>query len=147
MTSQPHNQEQLAAPGKIWITGLIAAVVATIGNLILYFITNALGVSFNIAPPGVPAPPFAIAVISATFIGVLLGTLVFSLMPRFTKRPITNFRTVAIIALVLSFIQPLFLLTGAMGPAPSIATILVLEVMHIVAGVSAIYFLTTRARA
>jgi hypothetical protein len=70
-------------------------------------------------------------------------------MPRFSQWPISTFRIVAIIALVLSFAQPLLLTSGMMPTAApvGIGTILVLELMHIVAGVAAIYLLTTRGRA
>jgi hypothetical protein len=139
--------ERIAPTGKVWQTGLLAVVVAAVLNLIVYVIASALGVTFNITPPEMPAPPFALAVIFATAVGVLLGTLLFWQMPRFSKKPVTTWRMVAIIALVLSLIQPLILLTGAMGPAASISTVIVLEIMHLIAGGVAIYLLTTRARA
>lgn len=141
--------EQIAAPSKVWQTGLIAVAVAAVLNLIVYFVANALGISFNITPPSMPAPPFPFLVTFATVVGVLLGTLVFQLLPRVTRRPISTFRIVAIVALVLSFAQPLLLTTGAMQLSEPVqtSTILVLEIMHLVAGVAAIYFLTTRARA
>lgn len=143
------STEQIAAPGKVWQTGLIAAAVAAVLNLIVYFIASAAGVPFNLTPAGMPAPPFPFLVVFATFVGVLLGTLVFQLLPRVTRRPISTFRIVAIVALVLSFAQPLLLTTGALPLSEPVqtSTILVLEIMHLVAGVSAIYFLTTRARA
>jgi uncharacterized membrane protein len=87
------------------------------------------------------------AVIFATAIGILLGTLLFQVMPRFSKKPVSTWRMVAIIALVLSFAQPLLLMTGAMGPAAPISTVVVLELMHLIAGVVTIYLLTTRAQA
>lgn len=142
------STESIAALGRVWQTGLLAASAASAANLVIYFITSALGVSFDFMPEGMPAPPFFMAVIFATFVGVLAGTLLFSLMPRFSRRPVSTFRTVAIIALVLSFAQPLMLLTGILpGPSVGINTVLVLEIMHVVAGVIAIWLLTTRARA
>jgi hypothetical protein len=139
--------EQIAPTGKVWQTGLLAVVVAAVLNLIVYLVAAALNVPFNITPPGMPAPPFAMAVIFATAIGILLGTLLFQVMPRFSKKPVSTWRMVAIIALVLSFAQPLLLMTGAMGPAAPISTVVVLELMHLIAGVVTIYLLTTRAQA
>ncbi|GAB4530738.1 MAG: hypothetical protein OHK0046_51480 [Anaerolineae bacterium] len=143
------STEQLAAPSRVWQTGLLAAVLASVANVVLYLIADAAGVEFAVTPEDVPAPPFALAVIFATFVGILLGTFVLTLMPRFSQRPISTFRTVAIVALVLSFIQPLMLLTG-MLPTPNeveLDTVLVLELMHVIAGGIAIYLLTTRTRA
>jgi hypothetical protein len=147
MTTATLQTETLAPAGRIWTTGLIAGVVAGIANLVIYFIASALGVPFNIAPPDVPAPPFALMVVIVSILFILIGTFVLTLMPRFSKRPISTWRTVAIVALVLSLGQPLLLLTGMMGPPPPISTVISLGIMHIVAGVIAIYFLTTRTHA
>lgn len=148
MTTAP-NREQLAPTSRIWQTGLLAGVVASIVNLIIYAIASAAGVSFDFMPAEIPAPPFAIAVVFATLVGVLAGTFLLTLMPRFTARPVTMWRNIAIIALILSFIQPLSLTSGMMPTAAPVglSTVLALEIMHIVAGVVAIYLLTTRARA
>lgn len=143
------TQEQLAAPGKVWQTGLIAAGIASVINLVIYFIADAAGVSFTFFPPEIPAPPFALAVVFATVAGILAGTFVLTLLPRFTPYPIRSFRVIAIVVLFLSFAQP-FLLNSGLFPTPEPVgtdTILVLELMHVVAGVAAIALLTTRARA
>ncbi|MDX1990775.1 MAG: DUF6069 family protein [bacterium] len=142
-------QERIAAPAKVWQTGLLAAVIASVANVVVYLIASALGIEFNITPPDVPAPPFVLVVIFATTIGILLGTFVFTLMPRFSQRPISTFRIVAIVALVLSFAQPFMLTTGMIPTSEPVAisTVLTLEVMHVIAGAVVIYLLTTRARA
>lgn len=141
--------EQLAPAGRIWQTGLMAGVIAAVANVIVYAIANALGVGFNIMPADMPAPPFAAAVVVSSILFILVGTFVFTQMPRFSKRPVSTFRTVAIVALVLSFLQPLILLTGMLPSAEpvTIGTVLTLEVMHVIAGVIAIGLLTTRGRA
>ncbi len=146
ISTQP---EVLAPARQIWQVGILAAVVAAILNAIVYLIASALGVTFAFFPPEIPTPPFLLVAVGATVVGVLAGTFVYTLMPRFSKRPISTFRTVAIVVLVLSFAQPLLLLTG-LFPVPEpvgIGTILALEIMHIVAGVACIGLLTTRARA
>lgn len=147
MATAALNTETLAPAGRVWTTGLIAGIVAGIANLVIYFIASALGVPFNISPPDMPAPPFPLMVVIVSILFILIGTFVLTLMPRFTKRPISTWRTVAIVALLLSLLQPLGLLTGMMGPPPPISTIISMEIMHIVAGVIAIYFLTTRTHA
>lgn len=141
--------EQLVSNGRIWQTGVLAAAVASIVNVIIWLVASAIGIPFNISPPQLPPIPFAIPVVMATTVGVLAGTLLLTLLPRFSRRPITSFRTVAIIALVASLAQPLLLTSGVMplSEPVGLATIVALEVMHIVAGVITIYFLTTRTRA
>lgn len=147
MTAATLSTETLAPAGRVWTTGLIAGVVAGIANLIVYFIASAFGVPFNIAPPDMPAPPFALMVVIVSILFILIGTFILTLMPRFSKRPISTWRTVAIVALVLSLGQPLMLLGGFMGPPPPISTVITLGIMHVIAGIIAIYFLTTRTRA
>jgi hypothetical protein len=147
MSTSALPAERLAPAGRVWMNGLIAGIIAAVANLVVYFIASALGVTFNIMPPDMPAPPFALAVAFSSILFILIGTFVLTLMPRFSQRPISTWRTVAIVALVLSLAQPLALLTGMMGPPPAISTIIVMEIMHVVAGVIAIYWLTTRARA
>jgi hypothetical protein len=147
MATAALKTETLAPAGRVWTTGLIAGIVAGVANLVIYFIASALGVFFNITPPEVPAPPFPLIVVIISIVFILIGTFVLTLMPRFSKRPISTWRTVAIVALVLSLAQPLMLLTGMMGPPASWNTVISLEIMHIVAGIIAIYFLTTRTHA
>jgi hypothetical protein len=143
------TSEQIAPARQVWQTGLLAAALASVANLVVYLIASALGISFDFMPPDLPVPPFAVAVIFATAIGVLAATLVFSLMPRVSRRPVSMFRTVGIIVLVLSLAQPLMLTTGIIPASQpvSAATVIALMVMHIVAGTIAIWLLTTRARA
>ncbi|MCE7947086.1 MAG: hypothetical protein DYG88_06630 [Chloroflexi bacterium CFX4] len=146
VSAQP---EGLAPARQIWQVGILAAVVAAVLNVVVYFIASALGANFTFFPPEIPAPPFPLVVVGTTVIGVLAGTFVYTLMPRFSKRPVSTFRTVAIVVLVLSFAQPLLLVTGVF-PVPEpigIGTILALEIMHVIAGVLCIWLLTTRARA
>jgi hypothetical protein len=127
---------------KIWLTGLLAAAISAVANAIIFFVAAATGLldtNFVMQPLGQTMTVFP--VIISSFVGVLVGTAVFAALAKFTSRPISIFRIVAIVALVLSLAQPL-LIQGA-----PVSFLLTLEVMHIVAGVIAIYLLTTRTRA
>jgi hypothetical protein len=55
-----------------------------------------------------------------------------------------TWRIVAIVGLVLSFSNPFMLLTGSMPgfPVPTASTVAVMLLMHVIAGISAIYFMT-----
>jgi hypothetical protein len=149
MSASTTTVERLAPAGRIWQTGLLAAAIAAVANLIIYFIAQALGVNFNFMPAEMPSPPFPVAIIGATFVFTLIGTLILTLLPRFSQRPISTFRIVAIIALVLSFAQPFFLTSGMMPTAGPVGmnTVVSLLLMHLVSGIIAIYLLTTRTRA
>lgn len=139
--------ERIAPTSKVWQTGILALVVSAVINLVLYFVASALSIPFDVLPPGVPAPPFALAIIFATSLTTLIGTLLFWQMPRFSKKPISTWRMVAIGVVLLSLVSPLSLLMGGDRPVAPISTLIVLEAMHILTGAVAIYFLTTRARA
>jgi hypothetical protein len=93
-------------------------------------------------------PPFAIPVIFASVIGIALATFAYWLVGKFLPRPITTYRIVGVIALVLSF-APLFGLSSGGMPGvavPETGTLIVLGLMHVIAGVVTIWLLTTRAR-
>ena len=138
-TSQPQPAERIDYRRLLWVAPL-AAAVAAIANLALYFIADALGAFPDgiLLPNGQtmgPAP-----VISTSVIGVIAAAIVFAVLGRFSARPIRLFRIVALVALVLSFASP-FGIAGA--GAAYIGTLLL---MHVVAALAAIGFFTTLAR-
>ncbi len=104
----------------------------------LYLLGRALG-SFPdtaLSPAGRPVDAVAAALIS--ILGVAGGTLVYGIMSRRLDTAKANrwFLIVAIIVLVLMIPTPF----GVAG-AP-VSQIVIMEIMHLVAGLSAIYFLT-----
>ena len=122
----------------LWV-GPLTAVVAAIANIVVREIGVVLGAIPSdlmiLQEPGVAG---------STIIQVLLGVLVFAGIAKFARRPIRTFRIVAIAALVLSLLNPIMVLTGAfpIGVSISIATMLAMMVMHIVAAVITIWMLT-----
>lgn len=122
----------------------IAGAAAAVVNAIVYVIAAALGVFEGVVVQMGPEPmPFSVLpVLISSFLFICIGGLVLYAIDRFSDQPLTLWRNVAVVALVLSFLQPIFLLD-----APTIATVLTLELMHIIAGVIAIYLLTTRVKA
>jgi len=123
----------------LWV-GPLTAVVAAIANVIV----REIGVLIGTVPsdlmilqePGVAG---------STIIQVLLGVLVFALLAKFAKNPIRTFRIVAIVALILSLSNPIMVLTGAfpIGVTISVATMLTMMVMHVVAAAITIWMLST----
>ena len=91
-------------------------------------------------------PLQATAVLPATVVGAGAAVIVYALLARFTARPLSTFRTVAAIALPLSYLPDLALL--AFMPGATLAAVLVLMLMHTLTAVIVVGLLTrfTRAR-
>lgn len=132
------------ATSKLWQAGLLAALLAVIGNLLVFFVSNQLLSSPLLIPtqPGSTelAPLTAVMVTVATIIPILGATILLSLLGRWVARPFTVFTIIAVLFLLISFGGPLSLPVDG-------TTKLILNLMHVVAGVSAIGVLTTRGRA
>lgn len=144
MTTSKAQHPEVVATGKLWQAAVLAAVLAVIGNLIVFFVGNQLLPTPLLIPtqPGGTelAPLTALPVIAATIIPILLAALFLTLLGRWVARPFTIFTVVAVLFLLLSFISPLLLPVDLMSK-------LILNAMHVVAGVIAIGVLTTRGRA
>lgn len=141
--SNPDNRQKVATNHLWWVT-LTAIVLAVIGNIILYFIGEAvLGGDLMAVPPGSTDPtPLPIGVIiGATAVPAIIGALVLVLLNR-TLRPITIFRWLAVIVTILSFI-PVFQLPASI----TVGSKVILGLMHIVAAVIITGLLTTFGRA
>lgn len=121
--------------GTVWRNGLIAIVVAVVINAVLYFIGAALGwfPDTVLSPAGLPIT--IVPVVASTIIALVVATIVYSLLNRFTANPNRWFTIIAVVVLVISAASP-FSIVGA----PTMM-IVILELMHVVAGVAAIYFL------
>lgn len=140
MTSSP----EVATPpvrrslGSIWKAGVVGALVAAAINVVLYLIGRALG-SFPdtaLTPMGRPVDAFGAAFVS--ILGVLGGAVVYTLLSRFMATPRANrwFLIIAIVVLVLMIPTPLGI------PGAPTSQVILMELMHLVAGISAIFFLT-----
>jgi hypothetical protein len=120
-----------------------------VGNLLLWLVGEAL---FPI--PAEFLPMDAGPIIMFTILGVGAAALVFALLVRFTRRPITIFRWVALVALLLSLVPNVQLLldsSGATGtPFPasamSVPGMWLLILMHVFSAAVAVWALTTRTR-
>ncbi|NJN55920.1 MAG: hypothetical protein HC804_14940 [Anaerolineae bacterium] len=113
----------------IWVSPL-AMLVSTVANLGLY---AAAGRLF----PEVTAWPGAGVgqIIGATIVYLLIGTMVFALITRFSARPAHHFLIVSIVGLLLSLALPISAAFGANAPGTepaTVATAVTLSLMHIV---------------
>ena len=120
----------------IWRNGITAAAVAAGVNALLYFVGSALGgfPADVLTPSGLPVTVAPVVIMSAVLI--LIGTAVYWLLCRFVANPNRWFTIVAVLVLVVMAYGPFTL-----PNAPTLMIVL-LEIMHLVAGGTAIYCLT-----
>ncbi len=126
------------AIGAIWRNGILAAVAAAVVNALIYLIGAATGNMPQdvLTPQGGPIT-LAIMVIMS-IVPLLVGTLAYMILTRFTAKPLANriFVIVSILLLILMAITPLQLAGAPIG------MIVILEVVHLIAGGALIYALT-----
>ena len=123
--------------------GVLAAVVAAVANALVYFAAS----GFGFIPQGFLISmtsgemPFTVGLVAITsVVGAVGAAVVFAVIGLFARRPVRLFRIVAAVALVLSFAMPLTI------PGASVAMVLSLEVMHVVAWAVIVGLLTKLAR-
>jgi hypothetical protein len=138
--NNPSAQGQAAIPsGNIWQKTLIAIIVATILNLVLFAVGSLIGglaAPWDPANPNTPMPILWSAVIIMTIAPMLIGTVVYWLLRRFIPGQAT---LVFIIGAALCTVVSL---APSIAGGEDMADKVILSVMHIVAGGSLIWFTT-----
>jgi hypothetical protein len=132
--------ERVSLARLLWVGPLtIAAAVAA--NVAFVAVANPL---FGVAPDFPALTNEAVAAFTAVF--VFLAVAVFALVARFARRPISLYRRIAIVALVLSFIPDVAL--GVLpNPVPVGAReVVLLMATHVVAAAITIGLLTSLTR-
>ena len=124
------------ALSAIWRNGAIAAIVAAVINAILFIVGGAAGgfPASVLTPMGVPIT--LPTVLLMLIVPILIGALGYTVLSRITTNPGRWFTILTVIILILMFVTPLQL-----AAAPTLMVVL-LEIMHLVVGGAAIYFLT-----
>lgn len=126
---------------SLMVRALKAMLVSIAINLLLYLLFVRLGiidVSLPVTPDGRSLS--WLPVLFASFVPILAAAIICWLLDRlFPQKSIIIFRMLASIILVLSFATPFTIEAVPMQMA------LGLNVMHIVVGISTIYFLTNKA--
>ncbi len=111
----------------IWVTPL-AMFTATLANLGLYAAAGRLYpevTAWSGAGPG--------QIVGANFVYLLIGTIVFALVARYSSRPARAYLIVATIGLLLSLALPISAGFGQPGTPPAgTTTVITLSLMHIV---------------
>lgn len=129
--------EEVSLLRILWV-GLFAVVVAATANALVSVIAVAL---FDVSPGFLPLRVGAD--VSFTVIGVVGAVVVFALVARFSRRPVWLFRRVALGALVISLVPDLLVLYANLFPGTTVAAVVSLMVMHVVAWAVSVGTLTT----
>ena len=116
--------------------GFMAAIVAAIINVILFFLFHALGIITDDIFVQPNQPLTFVPVIISSVIPTLIASLVFFLIEKFSNNGYKIFRLVAIILLFVSFVNPFMGIEGI-----TIGYGIVLNVMHVVVVSSLLYFI------
>ncbi len=133
-------QERFAIRKLVWV-GPLTIVVVALTNLVV----RTLAVSFfGVAESFVYLQaPF---VIGSTVVFLVLALLAFVLVGRLTRRPVHFYRIVAVVALFVSFLNPITLLIGVFPAAGmNLPIFWTMIVMHCVAAIITVSLLTTLA--
>ena len=133
-------ERQAYSIADIFKAALVAVAVSSVANVLLWLLAVALGLvpgDFWVLQP--------VSIAASTLAFTLVGAAVLAVLTRVSRNPMRTWRIVAVVGLVLSFSNPFMLLTGSMPgfPVPTAATVAVMLLMHIIAGIAAIYFMTT----
>ncbi|HVF98547.1 MAG TPA: DUF6069 family protein [Chloroflexia bacterium] len=136
-------EKQTYSITDIFKAALVAVGVSSVANVLLWLFAVGLGLvagDFWVLQP--------LSIVLSTLAFTLVGAVLLAVLTRLRPNPMRTWRIVAIAGLVLSFSNPFMLLTGSMPgfPVPTVTTVAIMLLMHIIAGVSAIYFMTTLPR-
>ena len=143
--SKNQPQERINA-ARIWLAGLVSVIASVIANLL------ARAVLFAVLPLPAEFPPLQVgAVAMLTAVGTLLAAVVYALIVRLTRRPVTIFRWVAIAALILSILPNLALVANSTAipfPFPGASSLAfgALIVFHLIAALVSVSALTILTR-
>lgn len=126
MTASSNADPSIVTGKLLWVAPAVAAIAAVI-NVVVFLILG-LFIDWNATMTPAGAPVSAVPVAMLTFIPILLSGVVFFLLARFIKRPVTVWIGVCVVVTLLSFVTP-FSVPGA--PLP---WIIGLEILHVIAG-------------
>jgi hypothetical protein len=125
---------------RILWAGPLAVVAATATTLAA--LVPILAVLPPVNPVFVELAPQSVAIMTAGLCACALP--VYALVARFARRPLSTFRAVSAVALLLSFVPDVLLLPQ---PGSTVPTVAALMVLHVVAAVALVRTLTLLTRA
>ena len=128
---------------KLWWLTLAAGGLSALVNVLLYFGAQAVGFVGNMVPSFMvgsePQVPFAMPIVISSVLFVIIGGVALWVIDRFNDKPISTWRIVGIVALVLSYAQPFTAFSN-------MNEIVLLLIMHTIAGIITITIISTQAK-
>jgi uncharacterized protein DUF6069 len=123
--------------GRYALVGLATVVVAVLANVIVYFIGSMI-ITYD--------PQFVIlanpsGTIIFTVVPAIVAVLLYAILLRFTANPARIFTIIAAVILVVSWIPDLLYIPTL--PGATVAQMVLLMIMHLVAAVVIVWMLTT----
>ena len=126
---------------QILLAGLTAAGVATIANVILFYVFHGLGVISDNIYVQLNVPMTIVPIIIASIVPTFIASLIFFLLEKYTKNGFKIFKIISIVLLILSLANPFMAIQGI-----TIGYGIVLCVMHIVVVASLLYFIGNKVK-
>lgn len=122
-----NTQETKTTFVKILGLSLVAGLISTVLNIILFFIGKAAGFfPDTVLIPNQNAPLNTLNFVISSIVPSLVAGLVMGLIYRFSKKPKKVFNTISVVLVILSFINPFFI------PGAPIMMAVMLNLMHVV---------------
>ena len=139
-TTRPTSREGFALRKLVWV-GSLTVVVAALGNWVI----RSIAVAFFGVPDGFTYLQVRF-VVGSTVVFLVQALLAFILVSRFARRPVRFYRILALVALFVSFLNPVMALAG-LFPAPgmNLHIFWTMIVMHAVTALITVRLLTTLA--
>lgn len=134
-----NSKSTAVASGRLWRSGALAALLASVVNLIIYFAAPVI-FNFTLAIPLTSSQPEQLpfgVVIVFTVLASLVATGLMALLKRISNRPVTIFQVTAAVILLISLAGP-FSLPVALGIQVTLVT------MHLVTAAIITYLITVR---
>ena len=113
--------------------GLVAGAGAAGATSAIAFVVDQVGLTLEAQGKGFPALAFA----QVSLFGAIIGVVLAAVLTRKARRPRHTFVVTTVVLTVLSFVPPVLIGAG-------VGTVLVLELMHVVAALIVIPAISTR---
>ena len=133
---------QQTNPGNLWWVGLQTIAGAVVATLVV----RAAAMAVLDIPAAFPPLAASGPTVFLTVVGVLGGVGVFAAVCRWASQPIRLFRIIVAVALLVSFVPDILLLTNDAFPGTTVTSVSTLMFQHLVAAAIVVWMLTMKGR-
>jgi hypothetical protein len=126
---------------RLWWVAPLTILAAVVANLLIRQVAVAI-----LRPDPRFVPLTIAAPVSFTLFGLLGAVIVYALVARFSRRPITLFTRIAMVTLLVTFIPDILMAVTGFNPGTTIPNVIVLMLMHLSAWAICVNMLTRLTR-